>query len=1015
MSTRNKIRLRKERVEIISLMKTTSYYKKQLIEFEKKLSRAYEENRIDKEEYLRRLNEGLQGRTLRQLLRYYDQCINVYNTRVVEIDRELRELEKSRNLLPILTIFAFVALLGLSYYFIQPAITGFTLIENGTNATESVFRIQLVNINISEETGIIETTEIENDRLIQVKAEINKPVEWKLITRNKTIELPLEASNIEVNKLINETEDIKEKARLKNQFGANNLNNKKLIEVDELNETKLEVTYKTKAPYSIESNLTQNKDLISKDITIKSDSEVHYQNVLSYTNLDPEIQNKEQLKLYHYVYNNQTNTTEKTDITTNQLYNLSYEDTNNNQLIDKIYFYVPQLSEQNFSVEISLTILTIQSYPAVGGNWTVLFNTTGTADLKIKASNGTSWSNDLNSTGTDLTFLELKCGTAIQNYQWLNNSVLISNYQCNETSQEISKVLTTGVHTIEFTFGNITKYAYNLADRLNLILLSPINKTVTQNFSVTLNISVENNATQVIIYAGNSSNLDYNNIVFLNKSILGADTYNFTYNFTSLPIKPTGTDGLKVLYHFDNITNFENITRIHDWSLNNNNASCYNNIGSLSCAFNYSGKYAASYPFDGLNDYLKTPYAYNQSEITVSFWLNPNFNAVDSSKSLNRLFVFDAAVNVTVLGTYSNMEDRFVLSVTNDTTWTNTGDLASATNVYSLIQSSDGTLYAGTGSTNGDVFKSTDNGTTWTGTGDLLSASTVWSLLQSSDGTLYAGTSNNGDVFKSTNNGTTWENTGNLVSASIVFTLLQSSDGTLYAGTSPEGDVFKSADNGTTWENTGNFMNTEVYSLLQSSDGTLYAGTGFDGDVFKSADNGTTWENTGNLLNAATVDSLLQSSDGTLYAGTSNNGDVFKSTNNGTTWKNTGNLASTSIVYSLLQSSDGTLYAGTGSTNGDVFKSTDNGTTWKNTGNLVSTSIVYSLLQSSDGTLYAGTNPNGDVFKINTTFIRSSTQTFNQGDWIHLLFILNNSGKKMFINAKEESSDTLPFSGISLS
>ncbi|MBS3171816.1 hypothetical protein J4449_04355, partial [Candidatus Woesearchaeota archaeon] len=299
MSTRNKIRLRKERVEIISLMKTTSYYKKQLIGFEKKLSRAYEENRIDKEEYLRRLNEGLQGRTLRQWLRYYDQCINVYNTRVVEIDRELRELEKSRNLLPILTIFAFVALLGLSYYFIQPAITGFTLIENGTNATESVFGIQPVNINISEETGIIETTEIENDRLIQVKAEINKPVEWKLITRNKTIELPLEASNIEVNKLINETEDIKEKARLKNQFGANNLNNKKLIEVDELNETKLEVTYYTKAPYSIESNLTQNKDLISKDITIKSDSELHYQNVLSYTEI-PESKT-DQINLYHYI------------------------------------------------------------------------------------------------------------------------------------------------------------------------------------------------------------------------------------------------------------------------------------------------------------------------------------------------------------------------------------------------------------------------------------------------------------------------------------------------------------------------------------------------------------------------------------------------------------------------------------------------------------------------------------------------------------------------------------------
>src|SRR3989338_3433445 len=627
MSTRNKIRLRKERVEIISLMKTTSYYKKQLIGFEKKLSRAYEENRIDKEKYLRRLNEGLQGRTLRQWLRYYDQCINVYNTRVVEIDRELRELEKSRNLLPILTIFAFVALLGLSYYFIQPAITGFTLIENGTNATESVFRIQLVNINISEETGIIETTEIENDRLIQVKAEINKPVEWKLITRNKTIELPLEASNIEVNKLINETEDIKEKARLKNQFGANNLNNKKLIEVDELNETKLEVTYYTKAPYSIESNLTQNKDLISKDITIKSDSELHYQNVLSYTEI-PESKT-DQINLYNYINN------EKIEVTNNQLYNVSYLDLNNNGLIDKLVWYVPQLSEQNFSVEISLTILTLQSYPVVNSNWTVLFNTTGTAVLAIRASNGTTWSNDLNSTGTDLTFLELKCGTAIQNYQWLNNSVLISNYQCNETSQEISKVLTIGVHTIEFTFGNITKYAYNLANSLNLTLLSPANNTIISNNSVTLNISVENNATQVIIYAGNSSNLDYNNIVFLNNSIFGADAYNFTYNFTALPIKPQGdgSDGLVLLYHFDNISSVgENATNgsvftVVDFSSNSarNNGTSNSNSSNGGPQFNATGgKFGGGFDFDGVYDRIRSNVVVGggtTNTVTLTAWI----------------------------------------------------------------------------------------------------------------------------------------------------------------------------------------------------------------------------------------------------------------------------------------------------------------------------------------------------------------------------------------------------------
>src|SRR3989338_2469406 len=645
MSTRNKIRLRKERVEIISLMKTTSYYKKQLIGFEKKLSRAYEENRIDKEKYLRRLNEGLQGRTLRQWLRYYDQCINVYNTRVVEIDRELRELEKSRNLLPILTIFAFVALLGLSYYFIQPAITGFTLIENGTNATESVFRIQLVNINISEETGIIETTEIENDRLIQVKAEINKPVEWKLITRNKTIELPLEASNIEVNKLINETEDIKEKARLKNQFGANNLNNKKLIEVDELNETKLEVTYYTKAPYSIESNLTQNKDLISKDITIKSDSELHYQNVLSYTEI-PESKT-DQINLYNYINN------EKIEVTNNQLYNVSYLDLNNNGLIDKLVWYVPQLSEQNFSVEISLTILTLQSYPVVNSNWTVLFNTTGTADLKIRASNGTSWSDDLNSTGTDLTFLELKCGTAIQNYQWLNNSVLISNYQCNETSQEISKVLTTGVHTIEFTFGNITKYAYNLASVTNGTA-GDINNSNAVFFNTTFNssgfvqlngsgssgypnFSLFGNYTSKIFNANASakwSNFSWGELVPFGQELPG-NGFNSIIE-TSSASRGFNMTGNVLLMHFDNITNFENATNgskfnVYDWSLNRNNGTGIANASNGGPQFDVTGgKFGGAFEFDGKDDFINLTNI-TLNSFTATAWIKHKTDPASSS------------------------------------------------------------------------------------------------------------------------------------------------------------------------------------------------------------------------------------------------------------------------------------------------------------------------------------------------------------------------------------------------
>jgi hypothetical protein len=41
----------------------------------------------------------------------------------------------------------------------------------------------------------------------------------------------------------------------------------------------------------------------------------------------------------------------------------------------------------------SITILNPQSYPSVGGNWTVRFNTTGKANLSITAVNGTTWTN----------------------------------------------------------------------------------------------------------------------------------------------------------------------------------------------------------------------------------------------------------------------------------------------------------------------------------------------------------------------------------------------------------------------------------------------------------------------------------------------------------------------------------------------------------------------------------------------------------------------------------------------
>ena len=60
---------------------------------------------------------------------------------------------------------------------------------------------------------------------------------------------------------------------------------------------------------------------------------------------------------------------------------------------------------------VDINILNIQSYPTVGGNWTVKFETKGTANLIITAEDNTSFSKvETNASIDDLQFLDLKRG-----------------------------------------------------------------------------------------------------------------------------------------------------------------------------------------------------------------------------------------------------------------------------------------------------------------------------------------------------------------------------------------------------------------------------------------------------------------------------------------------------------------------------------------------------------------------------------------------------------------------------
>ena len=122
---------------------------------------------------------------------------------------------------------------------------------------------------------------------------------------------------------------------------------------------------------------------------------------------------------------------------------------------------IPTISSNNVNsddfVANNITVIDVQSYPSVGGNWTVRFNTTGTADLTITAVNGTEF-------GEDIEFLELRCGDKVLTTELTDGVVYVENYTCDELGYEISKVLTAGEHTLEFRFGDDIEYAYNQAD-----------------------------------------------------------------------------------------------------------------------------------------------------------------------------------------------------------------------------------------------------------------------------------------------------------------------------------------------------------------------------------------------------------------------------------------------------------------------------------------------------------------------------------------------------------------------
>ncbi len=106
--------------------------------------------------------------------------------------------------------------------------------------------------------------------------------------------------------------------------------------------------------------------------------------------------------------------------------------------------------------EFGIEVINLKSRPSVGGNWTVEFNTTGTANLTIRGIEGTEFS-------TDLEFLELRCGDNTLEPEYDGSRIFYHNYSCSSTGYETSKVITSGTHKLLFSFGSSSAIAENFA------------------------------------------------------------------------------------------------------------------------------------------------------------------------------------------------------------------------------------------------------------------------------------------------------------------------------------------------------------------------------------------------------------------------------------------------------------------------------------------------------------------------------------------------------------------------
>jgi hypothetical protein len=148
----------------------------------------------------------------------------------------------------------------------------------------------------------------------------------------------------------------------------------------------------------------------------------------------------------------------------------------------------------------------------------------------------------------------------------------------------------------------------------------------------------------------------------------------------------------------------------------------------------------------------------------------------------------------------------------------------------------------------------------------------LWSIAQSPDGSIYAGTGNRGQLHRIEPSGKStlvWT-----APQPEIFALAVDAKGVVYAGTSPNGKIYR-IENGRATEYFDP-KSTYIWALALAPDGALFAGTGAQGIVYRitASGKGEPYYATGQ----ANVTGLSFDREGRLLAGTEPNGILYRIT-----------------------------------------------------------------------------------------------------------------------------------------